>query len=290
MSDDRQTLLIVDDECNVLKSLKRLLFETDYRVLTAESGDEGLKMFENESSIQLVISDYRMPEMNGVEFLKRVKELYPDTIRIILSGYADVMAIVEAINDGEVYKFISKPWNDQDLLTTVMRALEQYSLKQENLRLNSELSQRNKDLEDVAHELERKVQERTKDLEMKNRALTTTHRILDLLPAGVVGIDPDASIVYSNEMARQLLGVGQLCLQQPAGRVFEVDVFQEIMDTVSSMKTYIGTIHGKNDCKLIARPLPDGGGVICLLVDEASLGLTTELSAIDARESGAKDV
>ncbi len=88
MSDDRQTLLIVDDESNVLKSLKRLLFETDYRVLTADSGNEGLKTFENESSIQLVISDYRMPEMNGVEFLKRVKELYPDTIRIILSGYS----------------------------------------------------------------------------------------------------------------------------------------------------------------------------------------------------------
>ncbi len=290
MSDDRQTLLIVDDESNVLKSLKRLLFETDYRVLTAESGKEGLKVFENESSIQLVISDYRMPEMNGVEFLKRVKEVYPNTIRIILSGYADVMAIVEAINDGEVYKFISKPWNDQDLLTTIMRAFEQYGLVQENRRLNEELLKRNKELEDVAHELERKVQERTKDLQMKNRALTTTHRILDLLPAGVVGIDPDATIVYSNEMARQLLGAGQLCLQQPAGRVFEVDVFEKIMDTVSSMKTYLCTIHSKNDCKLIARPLPDESGVICLLVDEASLGLTTELSAVDAEESRAKDV
>ena len=290
MSDDRQTLLIVDDESNVLRSLKRLLFETDYRILTAESGDEGLKMFENESSIQLVISDYRMPEMNGVEFLKRVKELYPDTIRIILSGYADVIAIVEAINDGEIYKFISKPWNDQDLLTTVMRAFEQYNLVQENRHLNEELVRRNKDLEDVAHELESKVQERTKDLQMKNRALAIAHRILDLLPAGAVGIDPDATIVYSNEMARQFLGAGRLSLQQPADRVFEVDVFQKIMETVSSMKTYTGTIHGKDDYKLIARPLPDGGGVICLLVDETGLGLTTELSTVEAEESGAKDV
>lgn len=290
MSDDRQTLLIVDDESNVLKSLKRLLFDTDYRVLTAESGDEGLKMFENESSIQLVISDYRMPEMNGVEFLKRVKELYPDTIRIILSGYADVIAIVEAINDGEVYKFISKPWNDQDLLTTVMRAFEQYNLVQENRHLNEELLKRNKELEEAAQELERKVQERTKDLGMKNRALAIAHRILDLLPAGAVGIDPDATIVYSNEMARQFLGAGRLSLQQPADRVFEVDVFRKIMETVSSMKTYTGTIHGNDDYKLIARPLPDGGGVICLLVDETGSGLTTELSTVEAEESGAKNV
>ncbi len=290
MSDDRQTLLIVDDESNVLRSLKRLLFETDYRVLTAESGDEGLKMFENESSIQLVVSDYRMPEMNGVEFLKRVKELHPDTIRIILSGYADVIAIVEAINDGQVYKFISKPWNDQDLLTTVMRAFEQYSLVQENRHLNEELLKRNKELEDVAQELERKVQERTKDLGMKNRALAIAHRILDLLPAGVVGIDPETSVVYSNEKAHKYLGAGKLSLQGPADRAFEPDVLANIVTTVSSQQVYRDTIQGTCKLGLIARPLPDGGGVICLLVNETGLGLTTELSAVEVEESRAKDV
>ena len=272
MNEQRQTLLIVDDEANVLKSVKRLLFDADYRVLTAGSGQEGLKVFENEPSIQLVISDYRMPEMTGVEFLQRVKELYPDTIRIILSGYADVAAIVEAINDGHVYKFIGKPWNDQDLLTTIMRAFEQYSLVQENRRLNEELLKRNKELEQSAEELECKVQERTQDLEVNNRALTVAHRILDLLPAGVVGIDPEASLVYSNKKALEYLGAGNVNLQRPANLAFKQDILNNIMATISSQEIYQDTIQETCKLGLIAEPLPDGGGVICLLLDVAGVG------------------
>lgn len=256
MNEQRRTMLIVDDEANVLKSVKRLLFDTDYRILTAESGQEGLKAFEKEPSIQLVISDYRMPEMTGVEFLRRVKELYPDTIRIILSGYADVMAIVEAINDGQVYKFIGKPWNDQDLLTTIMRAFEQYGLVQENRRLNDELFQRNQELEEAAGELERKVQQRTKDLEMKNRALTITHNIMDLLPAGVVGIDAEESVVYTNYKAMAYLGAGKLVLQGPASRAFDPAKLSNIMATMSSHQAYVNTIQGTRELRLSASPSP----------------------------------
>ena len=117
----KHKILLVDDEPNVLKSLKRLFVETDYEIFTAESGEQGLEVCAKEK-IALIISDYRMPRMNGVQFLTKVKEQFPRTIRIILSGYADVTAIVESINDGQVYKFLSKPWNDHDLLTTVQRS------------------------------------------------------------------------------------------------------------------------------------------------------------------------
>lgn len=272
MSEQRQTLLIVDDEANVLKSVKRLLFDADYRILTAGSGQEGLETFEKEPAIQLVISDYRMPGMTGVEFLRQVKELYPNTIRIILSGYADVSSIVEAINDGQVYKFIGKPWNDQDLLTTIMRAFEQYDLMRENRHLNDELLKRNKELEKAAQELEQKVQERTNDLEMKNRALTITHNLLDLLPAGVVGIDSESSVVYANEMALKYLGAKKLNLQGPADRAFETDALANIMATMSLRQSYRGTIQGTCKLEVIAEPLPGDAGVICLLLDLESDG------------------
>lgn len=101
-------ILCVDDERNVLKALRRLFMDEDnYDILVAESGAEGLALLEEEEDVRMVISDYRMPEMTGVEFLSQVYEKWPDTMRIVLSGYADTAAVVEAINLGQIYKFIS---------------------------------------------------------------------------------------------------------------------------------------------------------------------------------------
>ena len=177
---NEKTLLIVDDEPNVLKSLKRLLSNNDFNILTAPDAKEGLKALTT-CDIHVVISDYRMPGLNGVEFLSQVKEKYPDTIRMILSGYADVTAVVEAINDGHVYKFMAKPWNDQEITTSIMRAFEQHQLIKENSILNSVLNDRNQELEDLAKSLEDEVIRRTRDLEIKNRALTVAQNILNLL-------------------------------------------------------------------------------------------------------------
>lgn len=207
MSD--RTILFVDDEKNVLKSLKRLFANTDHEIILAISGKEGLKMFE-ENNINLVISDYRMPEMNGVQFLSKVKELYPDTIRIILSGYADVMAIVEAINDGEVYKFLSKPWNDHELLTTVKRAFEHYNLKIENKNLIDELQSANEELRQLTKNLEDEVKKRTKDLRIKNQALITSQKILNQLPMGVLGIDSLGMVVYMNQALRKYIDISNM--------------------------------------------------------------------------------
>ena len=128
------TLLFVDDEENVLKSLKRIFIEENYRILTANNGTEALAILEREQ-INLVVSDYMMPDVNGVDLLQEIKQRWPETIRIMLTGHADVQAIMGAVSNGAVYKFITKPWNDEDLRLTVSLAIQQYVLIQENKTL-----------------------------------------------------------------------------------------------------------------------------------------------------------
>ncbi|MBU4151546.1 MAG: response regulator, partial [Proteobacteria bacterium] len=133
-------ILCVDDEKNVLRALQRLFMDEDYEILTASNGAEALELLtEQQKSVQLVISDYRMPGMDGVEFLKQVNERWPATIRIVLSGYADTASVGDAINEGQIYKFIPKPWNDEELKSTISKALEVYFLRLKNERLSDEL-------------------------------------------------------------------------------------------------------------------------------------------------------
>lgn len=128
------TLLFVDDEVNVLKALRRTFLEENYLIMTASSGPEALEIMDK-NTVHLVISDYKMPGMNGAQLLKLVKETYPETMRIMLTGQADVQAIMGAVHDGAVYKFITKPWNNEDLRLTVSIALRQYELTKENRKL-----------------------------------------------------------------------------------------------------------------------------------------------------------
>lgn len=125
-------------EPNVLKALKRVFFEENYLVDTAAvSGLETMELLAT-TPYYLIISDHRMPHMNGVELLSRIRNTYPDTIRIMLTGYADTQAVMGAVKDGAVYRFILKPWNDDDLRITVFPALEQYDLIQKNRALEAE--------------------------------------------------------------------------------------------------------------------------------------------------------
>jgi diguanylate cyclase (GGDEF)-like protein/PAS domain S-box-containing protein len=128
-TDDRnvQTMLVVDDDVNVLASLHRLFRRENYRVLTAASPAEGFELLAL-YRVQVILCDQRMPAMNGIEFLSRVKEMYPDTIRIILSGYTGVETVLDSINRGAVYRFYTKPWNDNELRDNVRLAFRQYWL------------------------------------------------------------------------------------------------------------------------------------------------------------------
>lgn len=133
-ADQGFTLLFVDDEQNVLNALRRIFLEENYTILTATSGQKALEIL-GQQPVQLIISDHRMPGMTGAELLKAVREKYHDTIRIMLTGYADVNSIMGAVKEGAVYKFITKPWNDEDLRLTVSLALQQYVLIHENRHL-----------------------------------------------------------------------------------------------------------------------------------------------------------
>lgn len=143
------TLLFVDDEPNVLKSLIRVFRQEKYHIHTAGNAEEALQQLAR-NSVQLIISDYKMPGMNGADLLKKVKATYPDTIRIMLTGHADANAVMGAINEGAVFKFILKPWNDDDLRVTVGLALEQYDLRRRNEALRQENQHQAKELQTLA--------------------------------------------------------------------------------------------------------------------------------------------
>lgn len=142
-------ILLVDDEPNVLKALQRVFRQENYVVSTVSSGQEALELLRKES-FQLMISDYMMPGMTGAELLKQVKSSKPEIIRIMLTGHADTGAVMGAINEGAVYKFILKPWNDDDLRVTVALALEQYELIQKNKALQLDNAQKSKEISALA--------------------------------------------------------------------------------------------------------------------------------------------
>ncbi len=204
-------ILCVDDERNVLRSMERIFLDDNYEIVLAGSGEEGLKVLEEGgNSFQVVISDYRMPVMNGVEFLTQAFARWPDTVRIVLSGYADAGAIVAAINEGHIYKFIPKPWNDDELRVTIQNCLERYFLLKRNRELLAELTLANQILEE-------KVRQRTEDLELRNRAMEFSQNMLGNLPVGVVGIDENGLIVHCNTAAMPVMS-------QACGDFFGADV------------------------------------------------------------------
>ena len=120
-----RTLLIVDDEENVLTALKRLLRQDGYRILTASSAAEGFELLAL-NPVQVILCDQRMPNMSGTEFLDKVKDMYPDTFRIVLSGYTEIDSIMDAINRGALYRFYTKPWENIALRNNIRAAFRHY--------------------------------------------------------------------------------------------------------------------------------------------------------------------
>lgn len=159
------TVLFVDDEESILKTIKRLFIDEGYRIITANGGQTALDLIDGGETPSVIVSDQRMPEMGGAEFLAKAKEKLPQSIRMVLTGYADVNAAVDAINMGGIYRYILKPWDDDDLKLSVKEAVERFDLVAQNKRLTEELKEKNKELSDWNENLEKKVKERTTDLQ-----------------------------------------------------------------------------------------------------------------------------
>lgn len=172
-------LLCVDDEPSILSALKRVFRPHGYTVFTATSGKEGLAILEREP-IDVVISDMRMPEMDGAQFLEQVFQRWPETKRILLTGYADAAATIAAINLGKIWRYVAKPWHDDELVLTVQQAIAHRQLKQENARLAELTRQQNEELKALNAQLEAKVAERTEALQKTLASLEAAHRELKL--------------------------------------------------------------------------------------------------------------
>lgn len=168
------TLLLVDDETNVVNSLRRFLRARPYRILTAASGSQALKVLEAHT-VDLVISDSRMPGMDGPTLLAHVQHRWPDIMRIMLTGYADIDAAIKAINDGNVYRYLSKPWDDIELGFAIDQALAYRRLEQDRARLLKLTQEQNSALEEANATLETRVQERTAELARTAQLLKTAH-------------------------------------------------------------------------------------------------------------------
>jgi len=225
MAKSRPRLLIVDDEEAILETMT-FTFEDDYEVFTGTSASEGLALLDKHAPIAVVISDQRMPEMTGVEFLARVFSHSPATQRIILTGFADMNAIIRAINDGHVYAYITKPWEPDQLKQVVRRAAEHHALTCENERLLGDLRTANVFLEGV----------------------------MDQLDTGAVALDARGLVRAVNKPARQFLGlVGDV-----RGKDLREALPREVYERFSSA---VGCIRSDNEMSHADIDLPVGDGV-----------------------------
>ena len=170
MTEQKHNILIVDDEENILNSLTRSLKRDGYRIIRSLSAERALPILEAQP-VTVVISDYKMPSMNGIEFLSLVRQKHPEIIRIMLTGFADIESIIASINKGEVYRFITKPWDDEELRFVIQDAVRHYEIIEENKRLQKLTQLQNKELRDLNAKLELKVQERTREIKELYTAL-----------------------------------------------------------------------------------------------------------------------
>ncbi|OJW84251.1 MAG: two-component system response regulator [Bacteroidetes bacterium 46-16] len=145
MANEKINILYVDDEVNNLISFKAT-FRVKYNVFTAISGEEAIKILEA-NEINIIITDQRMPNMTGVEFLESILEKHPDPMRVLLTGYADMNAVIDAVNKGKIFHYLSKPWNEEELDMTIQRAYDIYKQRIELRELNSNLLLSNEQLE-----------------------------------------------------------------------------------------------------------------------------------------------
>lgn len=268
--EEKIRILCVDDEINVLRSIERLFLDEDYEILNATSGAEGLEIMRKVSPVQIVISDYRMPGMNGVDFLKEVYSHWPDTVRIMLSGYADAAAIVSAVNEGQIYRFIPKPWDDNELRMTVSNALDRYFLHDKNIRLTEELKRSNEGLKELNEGFERLVEERVSELTLKNNMLTYAQNILDSLPVAVIGTDQDGLILLCNKKGFELFqGDKGIVLGMDRRAALPAHI-NNVIDKViekNRLSEYISINSGKAVVKGIAMTYSDGRDGIVLVFD-----------------------
>lgn len=182
-----QTVLFVDDEEYVLRSLKRICRNEDFQVLTAGSGSEALKLLENES-VDLIVSDLRMPGMDGSELLATVSEIYPDIPRVLLSGNADLPSVIKTVNEGQLAYYFQKPWDDDAVRLTLRTLLQQKKLEEAELALTQKIQEQNEQLIELNETLERQSKTLLREAEIKSRFFSTMSHEIRTPLNGMLGV------------------------------------------------------------------------------------------------------
>ena len=204
----RHTLLVVDDEVDVLESLRHL-FHRSYRVLTASSGDQALELL-NKNDVHLILSDQRMPGMSGDVFLRHARRIRPNAIRMLFTGYADIQAVINAVNEGNIFRYILKPWDAGELEGVIRQAAEQYELLAERKRLIAELQAANAGLTRANEELEEAGQLKSAFIEVASHEFNTPITLVLGLSELLRLLNPDrneqeqAVVERISDSARQL--------------------------------------------------------------------------------------
>jgi response regulator RpfG family c-di-GMP phosphodiesterase len=210
------TVLCVDDERIILRTLQRLFHRKSYNVIIANSAQNALEILEK-THVDIIVSDMRMPEMDGAALLAIVANSHPDTYRIVLSGYADFESTVAAINLGKINRFINKPWNNNDLINAVEEGLEITHLKEENHNLKRKIEKKNKLLKSLNHDLEGKVNLRTKQIRMSLTKNEQDNKACEKMLFNFIAISPDLNADFAKNVAQLAGRLGEkLCLDKEA--------------------------------------------------------------------------
>ena len=211
----QRTLMLVDDEENILSALRRLLRAEGWLLLSASSAEQALQLLARHE-VDVILSDQRMPGMTGVELLRRARQLYPETIRLVLSGYTELQSITDAINEGAIYKFLAKPWDDEQLRTHLREAFAMKELADQNRRLDQEVQAANRELAELNRRLQILLSAQREQNLREVGSRETAQELLDAVPVPVLGVDDEGLLVFANAPARTLCGLAGDRLGEPA--------------------------------------------------------------------------
>ena len=195
------TVLFVDDETSILRSIKRIFHRTNINMLFATSGQEALELFAD-NDIAMIVSDMKMPNMTGAELLAKVAELYPDTYRVILTGFADLDSIMKAVNQGGIHRYIQKPWDNQNLLLTIKDGLKYTKLKQENVVLQNKLFKQNRALKELNSSLDKKVATKTQQIQLALKKLKQEQVASEKMLFNCISVHPELDGGFAQSVSR----------------------------------------------------------------------------------------
>jgi response regulator RpfG family c-di-GMP phosphodiesterase len=209
-------ILFVDDEKNILNSLERLFFDEDFEILIASSGEEALTILKTYPDIGVIVSDQRMPGLCGVDFLEKAKEIAPNALRILLTGYADINISIDVINKGEAYRYITKPWNDDELIAIIRESVQKYSLLKKNQILSEKVKRQNDELKHLNSMLDYLVDEQISDIKKKdgklqkiNKKLRDTYKNTILSLLNILELYDKSVVEHSRNVGKISVGIAE---------------------------------------------------------------------------------